>query len=341
MKRTYCPICATFVDTRIETVEQGFTVRGEPIDVLGQIHYCGQCGEALVAEDNDSALLEKAYSSYRTKHGLLSPQEIRALREKYGLSQRSFAKLLGWGDITIHRYESGALQDIAHDSLLRLIQDPSNLETLLGSAKNRIPPSVLDRLHALLQAEEHTYFRTCVERMTAYEAADQFSGYRPFDPDRFSGLVLALLNSTGGLLNTKLNKMLWYSDFLHCKELAISITGSPYLHYQYGPVPRNYSLLTTMMEIEGLIEHNEKVYDAASGIVGEVFTASVDTDWSMFSDTEREVVQIIASHFSSHTATRIKDDSHSEAAYKDTAAGTMISYAYAKDLSLSFGTGDD
>ncbi len=345
MKRMYCPICATFVAPRIETVEQRFKVRGEPIDILGQVPHCGHCGEALVDEDNDSALLEKAYSLYRTKHGLLAPQAIRALREKYGLSQRSLARLLGWGDITVHRYESGALQDLAHDSLLRLIQDPSNLETLLDSAKDRIPPSVLEllrgRIQALLEAEEQSHFRACVERMVAYQTADQFSGYRPFDPDRFVGLVIALINSAGGLLKTKLNKMLWYSDFLHCKRMSVSITGSPYLHYQYGPVPRNYELLMTMMEMEGLIKRNERVYDAANGIVGEVFTTSVVTDWSMFSNTEQDVVQTIASHFESHSATRIKDASHGEAAYKDTADGEMIPYTYAKDLSLFFGTDDD
>lgn len=35
------------------------------------------------------------------------PEEIKKIREQYGLSQRSFAKLLNWGDKTICRYENG------------------------------------------------------------------------------------------------------------------------------------------------------------------------------------------------------------------------------------------
>lgn len=46
------------------------------------------------------------------------------LREKYGLSQQQLARLLGWGRVTVQRYEKGALQDTAHDLLLRQLEDP-------------------------------------------------------------------------------------------------------------------------------------------------------------------------------------------------------------------------
>jgi uncharacterized protein YegP (UPF0339 family) len=47
--------------------------------------------------------------------------------------------LLGFGDVTIHRYENGALQDAAHDRLLRLIREPANLRTLLEGAAGSAP----------------------------------------------------------------------------------------------------------------------------------------------------------------------------------------------------------
>lgn len=40
--------------------------------------------------------------------------EIVAIRESYGLSQVDLAKLLGWGEATISRYESKAIQDEAY-----------------------------------------------------------------------------------------------------------------------------------------------------------------------------------------------------------------------------------
>ena len=92
---------------------------------------CTVCGEELFNEELDSATLINAYNEYRRKHKLLLPEEIRKIREQYGLSQRSFAKLLNWGDKTIRRYENGAVQDRAHNSLLLFLREPENMRTYL------------------------------------------------------------------------------------------------------------------------------------------------------------------------------------------------------------------
>lgn len=49
----------------------------------------------------DSQTLLKVYNEYRKKYKLLLPDEIKNIRKTYGLSQRSFAKLLNWGAKTI------------------------------------------------------------------------------------------------------------------------------------------------------------------------------------------------------------------------------------------------
>ena len=139
MNKMYCPTCESFVETVEETVSQTIPVRGESITVSGTVLHCALCEEALVSEEHDSATLDRAYALFRERHGLLTPQEIRSIREGYGLSQRSMARLLGCGDVTIHRYESGALQDAAHDRLLRLIREPANLQTLLEGAGDSAP----------------------------------------------------------------------------------------------------------------------------------------------------------------------------------------------------------
>lgn len=80
----------------------------------------------------DNATLTEAYNLYRRKHKLLMPAEIKQIREQYGLSQRSFAKLLNWGDKTIYRYENGSLQDKAHNSLLCFLKKPQNMRQYLN-----------------------------------------------------------------------------------------------------------------------------------------------------------------------------------------------------------------
>jgi len=142
MKKMYCPKCGSFQETYEVTSEQTLPVRGENVTVSATVRHCSVCEEALVSEECDSATLEKAYAVYRERHGLLTPQEIRSIREGYDLSQRAMARLLGCGDVTIHRYENGALQDAAHDRLLRLMREPANLQALLEGAGDRLPAGI-------------------------------------------------------------------------------------------------------------------------------------------------------------------------------------------------------
>ena len=65
-----------------------------------------------------------------------------AIRESYGLSQVDLAKLLGWGEATISRYESKAIQDEAYDMLLRLVKDdPLKAMELLKKNSNKFSES--------------------------------------------------------------------------------------------------------------------------------------------------------------------------------------------------------
>lgn len=75
----------------------------------------------FTAKENENLL--NARNEYRKAHGLLTFNDIVAIREKYGLSQVDLAKLLGWGEATISRYESKAIQDDAYDNMLRIIND--------------------------------------------------------------------------------------------------------------------------------------------------------------------------------------------------------------------------
>ena len=67
--------------------------------------------------------LLNARNAYRVKMGLLTSDEIVTIRESYGLSQVDLAKLLGWGEATISRYESKSIQDEAYDTMLRMVKD--------------------------------------------------------------------------------------------------------------------------------------------------------------------------------------------------------------------------
>ncbi len=86
--------------------------------------------------DDDN--LRKAYAKYRSLHGLLQPEEIKAIREQYGVSQVAFARIIGVDDKAIARYEKGSLQDEAINNLIMLVRDPENFVRLLKKNKNLI-----------------------------------------------------------------------------------------------------------------------------------------------------------------------------------------------------------
>ncbi|MBO4653307.1 MAG: type II toxin-antitoxin system MqsA family antitoxin [Lachnospiraceae bacterium] len=129
--KKYCEVCGREVETEIVTKREMHEVYGETIEVEAQVLTCAECGEELFCEKLDEDTLLMVYNEYRRRHKLLLPEQIKAIREQYGLSQRSFSKLLNWGDKTIFRYENGAIQDKVHNSLLLFLRDPSNMKLYL------------------------------------------------------------------------------------------------------------------------------------------------------------------------------------------------------------------
>ena len=147
----YCEKCdttlseqETFVETRIETG----CVRGEEISVEGPVRICAACRSILNDNALDNALIIATYDRYRERHNIVFPAEIVALREKYGLSQKNLALLLGLGEITVHRYEGGALAEVAPSKLLRLMNNPANMRQMLDESGDVLT----DKLRAKLEA---------------------------------------------------------------------------------------------------------------------------------------------------------------------------------------------
>ena len=112
-------------------------VNGEDIAVPSAAHLrCPKCGEVMLRFQDSKRLGEDAIAIYRKKHGLLSADEIRAIREHFDLTQAGLTRLLHLGANTISRWESGRnVQTEAMDILLRMIRDlPQSLAYLRARA---------------------------------------------------------------------------------------------------------------------------------------------------------------------------------------------------------------
>lgn len=116
-----CPVC----EGRLAHIAElrDVTVGRRVVRVLDRFARCTDCGEELYAPGQMEATQRRASDLIRKEDGLLLPEEIRAIRDGLGLTQRAFERLLGVGPKTVVRWERGTVfQNQATDSLLRVIR---------------------------------------------------------------------------------------------------------------------------------------------------------------------------------------------------------------------------
>ena len=132
MKRVeFCPMCEDYRGIKKSVREETYTVRDRQITVTGERELCEVCGETLGSDAEDDTILNAVYAEYRRQTGLLTPDEIQAIRKRYRLSQKSFAALLGMSEATVNRYEKGIPQEHTHDNLIRACENPQFIRDLL------------------------------------------------------------------------------------------------------------------------------------------------------------------------------------------------------------------
>lgn len=333
--RKYCEECGREVETKVITKRESYDVCGESIEVDAQILVCAECGEEFYCEELDNATLIRAYNEYRRRHKLLLPEEIKKIREQYGLSQRSFAKLLNWGDKTICRYENGSIQDKAHNSLLLFLREPENMRTYLTENEivldERQKAKLLDTVDKLEQDKEYRAGRRFFELFFSRIPSEE-NGFKGFDYEKLCAMVLFFAHKSTGLLKTKLMKLLNYSDMVFYKENGISISGLKYAHLPYGPVPDNFDIILGKMAADH-IAHIEVIFDGA--YEKHQVVPECDVPEGVLSDSEVEMLNRIYEKFKSFGSVEISDYSHKEKGYNATKTGQIISYAYAMDIELN------
>jgi len=200
---------------------------------------------------------------------------------------------------------------------------------------SRVIARLEQRITSFLQEDKEQAFQVSFERLVSHQHVDLTSGFKEYDLEKLKNMILYLVKRLDGVLKVKLNKLLWYCDFLHFKETSVSITGSQYVRLKYGQVPDNYERIIGTMQPE-LLDKDEIPFNTKDGIqIGEEFTALVEPDESIFSEKEIQVMDFIADTFHEDTSTSIMEKSHREAAYQRCKDGDIISYEYAKELSLS------
>src|SRR5215213_7309705 len=100
------------------------TIGNRSVVIEDRFYRCSECGETFYTGDMADETLRRASATVRSEDGLLMPDEIREIRQRYGLSQADLERLIGAGPKTVVRWERGTIfQNKTADTLLRVLRD--------------------------------------------------------------------------------------------------------------------------------------------------------------------------------------------------------------------------
>jgi len=313
------------------------TFRKEEFEVVYHYYLCQDTNEQFTTTELDDLNLNQVYNQYRVKYNLPFPEEIIEIREKYGLSATKMAEVLGFGINSYRNYESGEVPSLSNSRLIQLANDPSEFLKLvkLSNVFDEVKlEKEIKKIQLLVEADEKNSFNNELQKYLLGELkADENTGYRIPDFKKFTEMVL-FFTETKGIWKTKLNKLLFYADFLFFKNVGYSMSGLRYRAIDLGPVPNNFDIIFNHMEKQGDIEIN--ITPLADGGAGYLFKSSIDRKFNpeMFNDTELNILNQVDDKFKENTAFQIMEISHLEKAWIDNFYNgkKLIDYKYSFDL---------
>ena len=278
-------------------------------------------------EDNDMLFddielgnenLRKIRNAYRKEKCLLFDHQIKKIREKYNLNQRNFSLLLGFGEITITRYESKSIQEKAHDAIIRNADNPKLFLQMVETNKEAYL-----KYNSL---ESYNNLITIINSRISNDLSN--SGNIEYSVDKFTAVINYILSKLAKLTKTKLAKLLWYIDNLSYKEYNHSITGLTYIHNYYGAYPIGYN---DKLSIDN-IKINVIYYDDNDNPT--CFIESCITD-GILNEEEKQVIDKVIKELNKYNTKELVEYMHKEDAYIKTKQNEIISFDYSKKLSIS------
>ena len=145
---TMCPECEVEREVEYGEREETLNVRKENINVVSKVFYCSTGDHYFSDIEDDEEKIQFAYREYRNRKNILQPEQIKEIRDKYGLSQQEFSLFLGYGAKTITRYENGAIPDDSHSYFMKLMQDTDSFNTHFHNVKSELPIKLRQKIES-------------------------------------------------------------------------------------------------------------------------------------------------------------------------------------------------
>lgn len=287
--------------------------RGEQYEFHHTAWRCEDTGELFTTDATDTAAYNQVTNQYRAKYGIPYTDEIVAVRQRYGISAAKMSLILGIGVNQYRLYEQGEVPSVSNGRMIRSIMNPKFMLDMVESSKNVLTPSeyakITEKVKAVI-ANNGQY------KLEQYEMSRIFSmprsaenGFAQLSLDRLKNIMLYVLNNCDEVWCTKMNKLLFYVDFLSYRERGIAMTGLTYRAIDFGPVPERWDRVYS--EFPEVKQELRQVGD----FVDSFLNTTDKADMSLFSDDELKVLDVVCLHFAKKSSREMSRISHDEAAW--------------------------
>lgn len=305
--------------------------RGEEYKYTHASWLCIDSGEHFTTDETDNAAFAQVTNQYRAKYGIPFTDEIIQIRKNYGISASKMSKLLGFGINQWRLYEAGEVPSVSNGRTIRSISTPAGFMNILNSAKNTIEHKdfikISNHLNSLIATQENQLLRQYkAERIFKYNRSFD-NGFGATSINKIKNILLYILNECGETFQTKMNKLLFYADFLSYRQYGTSISGLSYKALDYGPVPENWDRIYSQFDE---IDQEQRMTGEKEGIV---LKTSEQPDTATLTEAEQKILHTICTKFRNTSSSEISRISHNETAWIEcNPSHAKIPYNYAFTL---------
>jgi transcriptional regulator with XRE-family HTH domain len=294
------------------------TFRKNEFEITEHFYVCENTNEEFTTSELDEININQVYNQYRDKFGLPFPDQIKRIREKYDVSAIKMSEILGLGANSYRLYEQGEVPSVGNGRQILSAEDPETFKRYLISNQELIDPKefqkLINRVDELIDLERiNNYYNHDLKELFGKIASDQYTGYKMPSIEKISHMVL-FFSENAETWKTKLNKLLFYTDFLAFKNSGFGISGLDYRAIQYGPVPSKYGKLYDEISKGECLKRvcvEERDYE------GSFFIPKLTFNENLFDEFELEIMKMVSDKFKWHSANEIKEVSHEELAWKE------------------------
>lgn len=288
--------------------------RGEEYEYIHTAYKCEDTGELFTTCESDDAGYIQVTNQYRTKYGIPFADEIIAVRNRYGVSAAKMSAILGIGTNQWRLYESGEVPSVSNGRMIRSIMNPKVFLDLVESTRQQLTEkeysNILEKVRKVIaQSEEyHVEAYECRRVFSTARGAD--NGYSATSLPRLKAIMLMVLHECGEVFSTKMNKLLFYIDFLSYRRRGFAMSGLSYRAIDFGPVPDRWERVYS--EFDEIRQESRPIGEYE----GNVLVSDAKADDGLLSSEDKDIIHVICERFKNCTSREISAISHEEPAWR-------------------------